>query len=768
MKICSRHLHAVVDTGLCTGCGICAGTCPKDVLIMRDGRAMCSSETECIDCGWCEEVCPSYGYELNDLYKNHYAIYEAASTNDNLKGKGSSGGVVTQMLLNAVAENYVDAVVAAEGCDSIEEGLCRYRILDRMEDIQGASGSKYVMASFDQMLRVLKSIKKRVAVVALPCQMYGITKAMEHYPLLKDNIVLKIGLFCGYTYSNACINGLSAVTGADDVKCVAGWREDGLPGFCVLQKQNGETAKISFLDEHSVDVTFYAYEKCLLCKDCFADYADLVAGDIGRGWKEKKTLVLIRSKAGVKWFTRLCGNMNIKKLRAEDWKQTPVSFLELQKRSKVSERIRIRQREKKYVPVWSGDYNERRLLFVQKMNMRKLIRKQNTARENTDQYLKEPGKMLRLGRQLYYKGENGAAVRYAGLAERALRIALQTNWLNIVRNRIPEKNRLFQSEKKYIRAGLIGLGSWGRQYVSFLRKWGGIHLLCVYDQDREICSKIAKKYQIDIRTPEEMAADEGIDTIFILTSNDMHYEQIVFMMEHKKHVFVEKPLANEYKHAKELQKMSYEKNLYLYVAHSMKMGKGFLMLKNLIQSGRLGAVRQFFCVRMVSGMNHVMRSSWRADPKRAPLLPMIQLGVHLLDASLYLFGEEIWCRSASARATCGVTESISCILENEKVTGNLMVSYDAIPAMEYVVYGTRARAVLNDKELLLVEGGKKRVLEKGLDKENLILKEIKDYYCWRMKEKEPVNTLERAVKVIEIFEDIRRMIENGENDHEIL
>ena len=46
-----------VDHDTCTGCGACVGTCPVEVLEMKDGKASYIGDG-CIDCGACVSVCP--------------------------------------------------------------------------------------------------------------------------------------------------------------------------------------------------------------------------------------------------------------------------------------------------------------------------------------------------------------------------------------------------------------------------------------------------------------------------------------------------------------------------------------------------------------------------------------------------------------------------------------------------------------------------------------------------------------------------------------
>ncbi len=52
---------------LCKGCGICVAFCPKNVLVLKKGKAEIKNLDDCIQCGQCELRCPDYAIYLGGI-----------------------------------------------------------------------------------------------------------------------------------------------------------------------------------------------------------------------------------------------------------------------------------------------------------------------------------------------------------------------------------------------------------------------------------------------------------------------------------------------------------------------------------------------------------------------------------------------------------------------------------------------------------------------------------------------------------------------------
>lgn len=51
-------VYPVVDSELCTGCGVCIDICPTDAIVLKDDKAFIVSDL-CRNCKKCVRVCPA-------------------------------------------------------------------------------------------------------------------------------------------------------------------------------------------------------------------------------------------------------------------------------------------------------------------------------------------------------------------------------------------------------------------------------------------------------------------------------------------------------------------------------------------------------------------------------------------------------------------------------------------------------------------------------------------------------------------------------------
>lgn len=134
---------------------------------------------------------------------------------------------------------------------------------------------------------------------------------------------------------------------------------------------------------------------------------------------------------------------------------------------------------------------------------------------------------------------------------------------------------------------------------------------------------------------ESLLKNEKPD-IVVLTSrlpND-HLGQIRLFAENGCHIYCEKPLAAFLEEADEIIRIANEYGIKIAMAHPCRNGLGFVTMKQLINSGKIGVP--------------LTVHGWGKSDYRGGGEDMMTLGTHIFDLMIYLFGQPE-CVSADVR-----------------------------------------------------------------------------------------------------------------------
>ncbi len=141
-----------------------------------------------------------------------------------------------------------------------------------------------------------------------------------------------------------------------------------------------------------------------------------------------------------------------------------------------------------------------------------------------------------------------------------------------------------------------------------------------------------------IRTTTEyrrLFEDPEIDAVVLATPTATHYKLVGEALEHGKDVLVEKPLADSLQRAEKLEKLARRKKRVLMVGHTFMFNSGINMLREYVQSGKLGRIYYLNAVRTNLG------------PIRRDVSSVWDLASH--DISIFNFLLDAVPRSVSAR-----------------------------------------------------------------------------------------------------------------------
>ena len=139
------------------------------------------------------------------------------------------------------------------------------------------------------------------------------------------------------------------------------------------------------------------------------------------------------------------------------------------------------------------------------------------------------------------------------------------------------------------KAGLIGLGQWGKNIYRNLEKLNVVEK--VYDNNLKILSQFVTNKTKIANNPDELILAKNIDSIFIASPAITHKEYIIRSLLNNKNVFVEKPLCLSLDESHEIKKIASQNKRIIFVGHLLQYHNAFKELKNNIQLGKVGNLK---------------------------------------------------------------------------------------------------------------------------------------------------------------------------------
>ena len=317
-------IEKVVEGGFCIGCGACTFVDSR-ITIQENtyGDLVAHIPTEVAgDPLNASEVCPFATAKdetqiasqvfLNASQKSRIAgwfeaVYKGYS--NDYREFGSSGGIGTHILARYLLSQKIDGVICVGPSD---EQLVQFQVVTGADELLACSTSFYYPVTLASALQFVKEKPGRYAFTGVPCFHKALRLLKEQDMVLRERIVLQVGLVCGQMKSSHYADYMARRTGmpegaelrrisfrskkntlrADDYNFVANWTlADGGEGSGTLPAH-----AIGF----HWGMSYFKPKACDYCDDVYAECADIsimdawLPGDVedARG----TSIVIARSK----------------------------------------------------------------------------------------------------------------------------------------------------------------------------------------------------------------------------------------------------------------------------------------------------------------------------------------------------------------------------------------------------------------------------------------------------------------------------------------
>lgn len=188
--------------------------------------------------------------------------------------------------------------------------------------------------------------------------------------------------------------------------------------------------------------------------------------------------------------------------------------------------------------------------------------------------------------------------------------------------------------------GIIGSG--GIAQGAHMPGYAAIPDLCeivaVADVNPETAKAAAQKFDVkhvftDYRKLLEM---DEIDAVSVCTPNYLHYEPTIEAFKAGKHVLCEKPIAMNAREAAEMVAAGHEAGKKFMVGYNSRFAPTNQLLKTYIDAGDLGEI--YFARAQALRRRGIPGWGVFIDKSKQGGGPLIDIGVHILDLTLWLMG----------------------------------------------------------------------------------------------------------------------------------
>ena len=190
-----------------------------------------------------------------------------------------------------------------------------------------------------------------------------------------------------------------------------------------------------------------------------------------------------------------------------------------------------------------------------------------------------------------------------------------------------------------VKTVIIGLGKMGISHCSILGAHPDMAAMC--DTDSLLQSAFRKMTRIACYTDYKKMIDEvKPDAVFVVTPTKMHYEMVMYALEHGCHVFCEKPFCLTPGEGEKMVALAKAKGLVNQVGYHNRFIGTFNEMKRLLASGIIGKPFHFMGEAYGPVVLKSKGGTWRSDKKNGGGCVM-DYAAHVLNLINYITGSRL-------------------------------------------------------------------------------------------------------------------------------
>jgi predicted dehydrogenase len=191
-----------------------------------------------------------------------------------------------------------------------------------------------------------------------------------------------------------------------------------------------------------------------------------------------------------------------------------------------------------------------------------------------------------------------------------------------------------------LKIGIIGSGgiAQGAHMPGYAALPDQCEMVAVCDVNPDVAKAAAEKFGVSkvVTDVADIINDPEIDAVSVTTPNKFHHAPTIAALKAGKHVLCEKPLAMNGPEAAEMCRAAKDAGKILQVALQSRFGGPARFVKEYIEQGNMGDI--YFARAQALRRRGVPGWGVFIDKEKQGGGPLIDIGVHILDLTLFLMG----------------------------------------------------------------------------------------------------------------------------------
>lgn len=314
----SPTVRRVLRGELCSGCGLCesvsAGAMTMQSVAPGYNNPVATGASSSVAEQIISQACPGAVVEpwtgvadnVHPYWGPWRSVMTGQAANPATRFEGSSGGVISGLLIEALRIGLIDRVlhVAADP----ERPTRNLIVVSRTaEEVIRAAGSRYTASSPLAQIEAALSEGGRMAFVGKPCDASALRRLARMDPRVNRHIPLVLSFFCGGIPSHDGVGRiLSELNVPAEAVTAFRFRGRGWPGNCVAETATG-AAEMTYARSWGEFLSKEVQFRCKICPDAVGGVADIACADAWYGDEsgypsfneaEGRSLIVTRTENG--------------------------------------------------------------------------------------------------------------------------------------------------------------------------------------------------------------------------------------------------------------------------------------------------------------------------------------------------------------------------------------------------------------------------------------------------------------------------------------